>query len=90
MKKQWVKIFLIYLLLYAIVGALSAWFPFLIFSVIFGSVSIVIAAISLSILRTIDYFKWQATHIGIKKFVFLIIILLIIDIIYFIIMQYTP
>ena len=62
-----VRIFCIYFVVYALIGALSAWIPFMMFGIMLGGISVTIAAITMAILRTIDFVNDKKSRIGIKK-----------------------
>jgi hypothetical protein len=81
-KFQIVKVFLSYFVLYALIGVLSAWIPFFYLSVMLGSFSITLAALTLATIRTIEFKQMPLQSIGVKKFVIAMLILIAIDLIY--------
>lgn len=83
-----VKVFFIYLVVYALIGALSAWVPFMTIGVILGGISVTIAAITMAILRTIDFINNKSSRVGIKKYLLAIAILLVIDCLFSFITMY--
>ncbi|WP_395947450.1 hypothetical protein [Caedibacter taeniospiralis] len=85
---QMVKVFLTYFVLYALIGVCSAWIPFFYASVVFGSVSIVLAAITLAVIRTVEFAQTPSQKIGAKKFVIAMLVLVVIDIMYFVLVSY--
>lgn len=76
------RTFLIYLILYLSIGALSAWIPFMSAGVMLGGISIAIAATTLAVLRTIDFNRDNRQKTGIKKFIIAITILIIVDVMF--------
>ncbi len=82
LKRHIIKTFIIYVILYGLIAALSAWIPFMGFGVLLGGISIVIAAIIVATLRVIDHYHAKDYRIGIKKFAIAIVILVLIDVIY--------
>ena len=83
-----VKIFCIYFVVYALIGALSVWIPFMMFGIMLGGISVTIAAITMAILRTIDFVSDKKSRIGIKKYLIAIGILLVIDCLFSFITMY--
>ena len=84
-KIQTLKCFSLYFLLYTLIGALSAWIPFQWLGMMMGSISIIIAAITLASLRTIEQAnssKDGAQFKPFKSFLIAALILLVIDIVY--------
>jgi hypothetical protein len=49
------------------------------FGVMLGGISVLIAAATMAVLRTIDFVKDEKQSIGIKKFIIAIAVLLIVD-----------
>jgi hypothetical protein len=49
------------------------------FGVMIGGISVLIAAATMAVLRTIDFVKDEKQSIGIKKFIIAIAVLLIVD-----------
>lgn len=80
--RQMIKVFIIYVILYGLIAALSAWIPFMGFGVLLGGASIIIAAVIVATLRVIDHYHAKDYRIGIKKFAIAIVILVLIDAIY--------
>ncbi|WP_440993600.1 hypothetical protein [Cysteiniphilum litorale] len=83
-----VRVFCFYFVVYALIGALSAWIPFMMFGIMLGGVSVTIAAITMAILRTIDFVNDKKSRIGIKKYLIAIGILLVIDCLFSFITMY--
>jgi hypothetical protein len=81
-EKKIFKIFLIYFSLYFLIGISCAWIPFAYLSVAFGSIAVFMGAIATATLRTIDFYYDNKQTIGIKKFIYAIIIILALDCIY--------
>ncbi|WP_440992625.1 hypothetical protein [Cysteiniphilum litorale] len=81
-KHQIIKTFIIYVILYGLIAALSAWIPFMGFGVLLGGISIAIAAIVVATLRIIDHYHAKDYRIGVRKFAIAIVILVLIDVIY--------
>ncbi|MBK2123884.1 hypothetical protein [Fangia hongkongensis] len=78
-----VKVTASYFILYVIIASLAAWVPFMLFGIIFGGISIILAAMTMAVLRAIDFINDQKKKIGIKKFLIAMILLLCIDVVWF-------